>query len=112
MANLFAQLMSLTATKTVGVTDILVVSRADGGEFDGRITMSQGDKHDFDDFDLIPFEQQLELVLTKVNLGGQPQNLGSVFIRADELNRGDLTQQFRGAGALYDLDYKVFAEEP
>jgi hypothetical protein len=106
MAELFAKLISLTATKTVSATDLLVISRADGGEFD-RMSMSEGDEFDFDDQKLVPFEQQLELVLTKVNPGGQPQNLGSVFIRADEVDRGDLTQQFRGAGALYDLDYRV-----
>jgi hypothetical protein len=56
----------------------------------------------------VPFDSQVEIVLTEVDAESQQhQNLGSVFIRADERNLGELTQQYRGAGALYDLTYKV-----
>jgi hypothetical protein len=105
--SLLAKLISLTALQTQDAdgTDELAMSRAGGVIFE-RISMSKDEEFAFDDR-LLPFDQQVEIVLTEVDPGGQPQNLGSVFIRADELNRGELTQQFRGAGALYDLKYKV-----
>ena len=105
---LLAKLISLTALQTQDAdgTDELVMSRAGGVIFERR-SMRKDDEFAFDDDRLLPFDQQVEIILTEVDSGGQPQNLGSVFIRADELNRGDLTQQFRGAGALYDLKYKV-----
>ena len=107
--GLLAKLVSLTARQTQDAdgTDELVISRADGGEFE-RISMSKDDVFEFDKDRLLPFDQQVEIVLTEVDPEShQRQNLGSVFIRADEHNRGELTQQFRGAGALYDLKYKV-----
>jgi hypothetical protein len=105
---LLAKLISLTARQTQDAdgTDELVVSRRGGVIFE-RISMRRDDEFIFDDDRLLPFDQQVEIVLTEVDLGKQPDDLGSVFIRADELNLGELTQQFRGAGALYDLTYKV-----
>jgi hypothetical protein len=102
--GLLAKLISLTALQTQDAdgTDELVISRADGVMFE-RISMRKDDEFDFDNDRLLPFDQQVEIVLTEVDPEShQHQNLGSVFIRADEHNRGELTQQFRGAGALYD----------
>jgi hypothetical protein len=82
------------------------MSRADGVIFERIPSMRKDGVFEFDDR-LLPFDRQVEIVLTEVDAGSGPQNLGSVFIRADELNRGELTQQFRGGGALYDLTYKV-----
>lgn len=107
--SLLAKLISLTARQTQDAdgTDELVMSRANGVIFE-RMVMSRDDEFDFDADRLLPFDNQVEIVLTEVDPESQQhQNLGSVFIRADEHNRGELTQQFRGAGALYDLRYKV-----
>lgn len=107
--SLLAKLIWLKVQRTQDAdgVDELVMSRADGGIFE-RLTLRTGDVFEFDRDRLIPFNQQVEIVLTEVDRETQQrQNLGSVFIRADEHNRGELTQQFRGAGALYDLAYKV-----
>ena len=106
--GLLAKLISLKALQTQDAdgTDELVVSRAGGVIFE-RISMRKDEVFEFDDDRLLPFEQEVEVVLTEVDRGSQPQNLGTVTIRADEHNRGELTQQFRRAGARYDLAYKV-----
>jgi hypothetical protein len=107
MSDPLAKLISLTARQTQnGGTDKLVPDR-DGIEIEGPISMNTGDEFDFDKQDLVPFQQQLELVLIAEHPGQGPSNLGSVIIRADELNHGQLMQQFRGGGVLYDLAYKV-----
>ncbi|KJC49133.1 hypothetical protein UP09_07860 [Bradyrhizobium sp. LTSP885] len=108
MSDPLAKLITLTArlTQTPGETDRLVI--ASGGiEFEGPFPMNAGDVFDFDDQDLVPFSGQLQLDLIAEHPGQQPANLGPVIIRADEQGRGELTQQFRGSGALYDLAYKV-----
>ncbi|MDB5580418.1 MAG: hypothetical protein JWR80_5594 [Bradyrhizobium sp.] len=106
--GLLAKLITLTARQTQDAdgTDELVMSRGGGVIFE-RITMSRDDEFEFDDR-LLPLNDQVEIILTEVDSESQQhQNLGSVFIRADELNQGELTRQFRGAGAIYDLRYKV-----
>jgi hypothetical protein len=105
---LLAKLITLTARQTQDGDgmDELVMSRRGGVIFE-RISLRRDDEFFFDDR-LLPFDNQVEVVLTEVDPESQQhQDLGSVFIRADEHNRGELTQQFRGAGALYDLTYKV-----
>jgi hypothetical protein len=105
---LLAKLITLTALQTQDGdgSDELVMSRGDGAIFE-RISLRRDKEFAFDDR-LLPFDGQVEIVLTEVDPESQQhQNLGSVFIRADEHNRGELTQQYRGAGALYDLRYKV-----
>lgn len=107
--GLLAKLISLTALQTQDAdgTDELVMSRGGGVIFE-RMSMSKDDEFDFDSDRLLPFDDQVEIILTETDPEiQQHQNLGSVFIRADEHNRGELTQQFRGAGALYNLRYKV-----
>jgi hypothetical protein len=108
VAFLLAKLITLTALKTQDGDgeDELVMARGDGGIFE-RIRMRRNDEFVFDDR-LLSFQGQVEIVLKEVDPESQQsQNLGSVFIREDEQNRGELTQQYRGAGALYDLRYKV-----
>jgi len=105
---LLAKLISLTARQTQDAdgTDELVMSRGGGVIFE-RISMSRDDEFVFDSR-LLPLDDQVEIILTEVDRESQQrQNLGSVFIRADEHNRGELTQQYRGAGAIYDLRYEV-----
>ncbi|MDH6194193.1 hypothetical protein M2272_000814 [Mycobacterium frederiksbergense] len=105
--SLFAKLSELRAVKTQdsGGPDELSISRADGFQFTS-ISMHQGDVVDLDR--LLPFDGQLEIVLREVDLcTDEMQDVGSIFIRSDELGRGSVTQQFRGAGARYDLTYKV-----
>lgn len=105
--SLFAKLSELRAVKTQesGGTDELSISRADGFQFKA-VSMCQGDVVDLDR--LLPFDGQLEIVLREVDAGtDEMEDVGSIFIRSDELGRGELTQQFSGAGALYDLTYKV-----
>ncbi|MDP1583232.1 MAG: hypothetical protein Q8M18_07365 [Bradyrhizobium sp.] len=107
--GLLAKLITLTARQTQDAdgTDELVMSRGGGVIFE-RISMRRNDEFDFGGDRLLPLNQQVEIILTEVDRETQQhQNLGSVFIRADEHNRGELTQQFRGAGAIYDLKYKV-----
>jgi hypothetical protein len=107
MSDPLAKLISLTARQTEsGATDKLVMGGS-GIKLEGPFTMNVGDEFDFDSQDLVPFQQQLQLDLIAEHPGHGPSNLGSVIIRADELNHGQLTQQFRGGGALYDLAYKV-----
>jgi hypothetical protein len=99
--SLLAKLISLTARQTQDAdgTDELVMSRAGGSIFE-RMSVRKDDEFDFDVDRLLPFDDQVEIVLTEVDSEShQHQNLGSVIIRADEHNRG-VTQQFRGAGAL------------
>src|SRR5207248_10566277 len=106
--SLLAKLITLTALQTQDGdgSDELVMSRGGGVIFE-RISIRRDDEFAFDER-FLPFDDQVEVVLTEVDSESQQhQNLGSVFIRADEHNRGELTQQFRGAGALYDLRYKV-----
>lgn len=105
--SLFAKLAELRAVKTQDTdgTDELSISRADGFQFES-MSMSQGDVVDLDR--LLPFDGELEIVLKEIDSQtDEEQNLGSVFIRSDELGRGELTRQFRAARALYDLTYKV-----
>lgn len=105
--SVFAKLRELHAVKTQDTdgTDELSISRADGFQFD-RLSISQGDVVDLDR--LLPFDNVLKIVLREVDAQGERvHKIGSVFIRADELGRGELTQQFRGGGARYDLTYKV-----
>ncbi|MGV0742971.1 hypothetical protein [Mycolicibacterium sp. XJ870] len=105
--SLFAKLTEFRAVKTQdgqGV-DELSISRADGFQFES-ISMCQGDVVDLDR--LLPFDGELEIVLKEIDpQTDDEQNLGSVVIRSDELGHGDVTQQFLGAGARYDLTYKV-----
>lgn len=105
--SLFAKLAELRAVKTQGADgpDELSISRADGFQFES-MSMRQGDVVDLDR--LLPFDGELEIVLKEIDpQTDEEQNLGSVFIRSDELGRGDVTQHFRGAGAQYDITYKV-----
>ncbi|OLP00260.1 hypothetical protein BVU76_21165 [Mycolicibacterium porcinum] len=105
--SLFAKLSELRAVKTQdsGGTDELSISRADGFQFKA-VSMCQGDVVDLDR--LLPFDDQLEIVLREVDVHtDEMRDVGSIFIRSDELGRGELTQQFNGAGAQYDLTYKV-----
>lgn len=108
--RLLAKLISLTARENeVGPGHIrithVVMSRADGGIFE-RIAINQGEVFEFEDR-LVPFNNKV----LKINLtasDGFGGTLGSVSIRADELNRGELTKQFNsGIGSIYDLTYKV-----
>jgi hypothetical protein len=106
--GLLAKLITLTALQTQDGdgSDELVMSRGDGVIFE-RISLRTNEEFAFDER-FLPFDSQVEIVLTEVDSESQQhQNLGSVFIRADEHNLGELTQQYRGAGALYDLRYKV-----
>jgi hypothetical protein len=106
--GLLAKLITLTALQTQDRdgSDELVMSRGDGAIFE-RISLRRKQEFTFDER-FLPFDSQVEIVLTEVDAESQQhQNLGSVFIRADEHNLGELTQQYRGAGALYDLTYKV-----
>jgi hypothetical protein len=105
---LLAKLITLTALQTQDGdgSDELVMSRGDGAIFE-RISLAANEEFAFDER-FLPFDSEVEIVLTEVDSESQQhQNLGSVFIRADENNRGERTQQYRGAGALYDLRYKV-----
>lgn len=105
--SLFAKLSELRAVKTQepGGTDALSISRADGFQFKA-VSMCQGDVVDLDR--LLPFDGQLEIVLREVDVRtDEMEDVGSIFIRSEELGRGELTRQFSGAGALYDLTYKV-----
>src|SRR6266478_3470062 len=102
ITSLLAKLISRTARQTQDAdgTDELVMSKAGGSIFE-RMSVRKDDEFDFDADRLLPFDDQVEIVLTEVDSEShQHQNLGSVIIRADEHNRGELTQQFRGAGAL------------
>lgn len=108
MAFLLAKLISLTALRTQDGDgeDELVMARGDGGIFE-RLRMRRNDEFVFDDR-LLSFQGQVEIVLKEVDSESQThQDLGSVFIREDEHNQGERTRQYRGAGALYDLRYKV-----
>ena len=105
--SLFAKLSELRAVKTQDSagTDELSISRADGFQFKA-VSMCQGDVVDLDR--LLPFDGHLEIVLREVDQRtDEMSDVGSIFIRSDELGQGELTQQFNGAGALYDLTYKV-----
>jgi hypothetical protein len=107
--SLFAKLITLTALQTQDAdgTDELVVSRRGGVIFE-RISLSREDEFAFDDDRLLPFDDRVEVVLTEVDAESQQhQDLGSVTITANEHNLGERTQLFQGAGALYDLRYKV-----
>ena len=105
--SLFAKLSELRAVRTQdsGGTDELSISRADGFQFKA-VSMCQGDVVDLDR--MLPFDGQLEIVLREVDMGtDEMEDVGSIVIRSDELGLGELTRQFRGAGAKYDLTYKV-----
>lgn len=68
--------------------------------------MCQGDVVDLDR--PLPLDGQLEIVLREADVRtDEMEDVGSIVIRSDELGRGELTQQFSGGGALYDLTYKV-----
>lgn len=105
--SLFAKLSELRAVRTLdsGGTDELSISRADGFQF-RAVSMCQGDVVDLDR--LLPFDGQLEIVLREVDVRtDEMADIGSILIRSDELGCGELTRQFSGAGAQYDLTYKV-----
>ncbi|MEV5955795.1 hypothetical protein AB0M11_18815 [Streptomyces sp. NPDC051987] len=108
------KLLELTVDKTQSPDgqDRIVVAR--DGDFQffpsaGLITVHQGDELDLEDEDVfVPFgDGDVELTLKAVNQPGHPISLGSVFIRRDEANAGDLVKRFEGGGALYELKYKV-----
>ena len=106
--SLFAKLLTLSAIQTQDSdgTDELVMSRAGGVIFE-RLSLSTGEEFEFDNR-LVPFDQSVGIVLTEVDRETQQhQDLGTVFIRSDDQHQVELTQQFRGSGALYDLKYKV-----
>ncbi|WP_181798690.1 hypothetical protein [Streptomyces sp. WELS2] len=75
----------------------------------GLITVHQGDELDLEDQDIfVPFgDNDVELSLKAVNQPGHVVSLGSVFLRRDEANAGELTKKFEGGEALYELKYKV-----
>ena len=86
--SLFAKLITLTALQTQDAdgTDELVVSRRGGVIFE-RISLSKEDEFAFDDDRLLPFDDQVEVVLTEVDAESQQhQDLGSVTITAGEHN--------------------------
>jgi len=106
--SLLAKLLTLSAIKTQDAdgTDELVMSRAGGVIFE-RFSLRRGEEFEFDER-FVPFDQSVGIVLTEVDRETQQhQDLGTVFIRSDDQHQVELTQQFRGSGALYDLTYKV-----
>ena len=107
MAFPFCKLIALTGPASG--PDRLVLSTVVGAErFEARRpTLEQGE-FDFDNQDLIPFQNQVQLKLGLNVLGGTHEDLGVVIISADDVNK-ELTQKFGlvGAGSLYELTYKV-----
>ncbi|MGW7427832.1 hypothetical protein ACWGJB_49365 [Streptomyces sp. NPDC054813] len=103
--------LSVDKTQSPAGQDRIVVAMGDFQFFpsSGLITMNQGDELDLDDEDVfVPFgESDVELTLKAVNQPGHPISLGSVFLRHDEVNLGELSKKFEGGGALYGLKYKI-----
>lgn len=105
--SMFAKLTGLRAVRTNAASgaDELSIGRADGFQFEW-MSMSSGDVVELDR--LLPFDDQLELILREIDPQTDDEHsLGSVFIRSEEVGRGELTAQFCGAGARYDLTYIV-----
>jgi hypothetical protein len=103
----FAKLAEIRAVTTQDVdgVDELSISRADGFRFES-MSMSRGDVVDLDR--LLPFDSELELVLTEIDPQTEEEHhLGSIVIRSDEVGGGEHTQRFEGSGARYDLTYTV-----
>ncbi|MFF4101729.1 hypothetical protein [Streptomyces sp. NPDC001903] len=93
--------------------DRIVMSRVGGVQFlpdQGTVTVQQGEVWNLDDMEIfLPFAEadgDVEVALHAVK-NGTSFSLGTVFLRADEANHGELQKQFEGAGALYKLKYKV-----
>ncbi|GAA3162050.1 MULTISPECIES: hypothetical protein [Streptomyces] len=104
--------LDVNKTQSPGGQDKVVLTR--DGDFQffpsaGLITVRQGDELDLESEDVfVPFgDGDVELTLKAVNQPGHPISLGSIFLRRDEANVGELSKRFEGGGALYGLKYKV-----
>ncbi|MFF9482248.1 hypothetical protein [Streptomyces sp. NPDC014733] len=103
--------LDVEKTQSPDHQDRVVLTRGDFQFFpsSGLITVRQGDALDLDSEDVfVPFgDGDVELTLKAVNQPGNPISLGSIFLRRDEVNVGELSKRFEGGGALYDVKYKV-----
>lgn len=108
----FAKLLFLQAIKVRDPdgADEIQVSRGDGVIFE-QIKMRQDDVFTFDDDRLLPFrpnQAPVRVVLGEVDqVGPDDRIIGSANISAAELGLGERTARIGGAGALYELTYKV-----
>jgi len=109
MANPFCKLEELTAPS--GNPDRVILSRIDQG--DQRVTVRRLQMERFDDIiffefdnrDLIPFENSVQL---KLGLNAENgQDLGVVIISADDVGKDQLKQKFALGARLYELTYGV-----
>ena len=112
----FPNLKLMDMTGPLGFPASVALAEVQGGQrFQvSRLTLTPNDEiqrtlFEFDNQSFVPFqnEQQLRLGLNNA-MGGQ--DLGETIISADDVNKGELTAQFRpGAidGPFYELTYKV-----
>ena len=106
----------ITLTGPQGFPDSVVLSIIAGDErFEARrlalkpIERIELNLFEFDNQDLLPFQNEVQLKLGLNELGGSHQDLGVVIVSADDVNKGELTQRFSGVGVgpFYELTYKV-----
>jgi hypothetical protein len=98
----------ITLTAPVGAPDRVVMSTIVGTErFEIRRPTLVDGEFDFDDEDLIPFQNEVQLKFGLNVLGGTHRDLGVVIVSADDVNKGELKQRFGQLEPIYELTYKV-----
>jgi hypothetical protein len=78
-----------------------------GERFEARRPTLQQGEFDFDDQDILPFQNEVQLKLGLNVLGGTHQDLGVVIVSATDVGKGELTQRFNAFEPIYVLTYKV-----
>ena len=109
MANPFCKLEELTGP--FGSPDRVILSRIDQG--DARVTVRRLQLErfenimffEFDNQDLIPFQNPVQLKLGLNAADGQ--DLGVVIVSADDVGKDRLKQKFAAGARLYELTYGV-----